>query len=52
MLALYFGGMGARGANFHYDVAARMGYEDEATKIQDLYLDGQEGRGRRRVPTR
>ena len=28
--ALYFGGMGARGANFHRDVAVRMGYEAEA----------------------
>ena len=48
--ALYFGGMGARGANFHHDVAVRMGYEAEAAKIQELYLDGQEGRGRRRRP--
>src|SRR5512132_1716602 len=32
--ALYFGGMGARGANFHHDVAVRMGYEAEAAKIQ------------------
>ena len=47
MYALYFGGMGARGANFHHDVAVRLGYEAEAKQIQDLYLDGKEGRGRR-----
>lgn len=40
MLALYVGGMGAKGANFHYDVFARMGYEAECARIQDLYLDG------------
>jgi F420-dependent oxidoreductase-like protein len=39
-LALYAGGMGAKGANFHFDVFARMGYEAEATKIQELYLAG------------
>jgi hypothetical protein len=32
--------MGARGTNFHFDVFARMGYEAEATKIQELYLAG------------
>jgi F420-dependent oxidoreductase-like protein len=39
-LALYAGGMGARGANFHFEVFARMGYEDVATKVQELYLAG------------
>jgi len=38
-LALYAGGMGARGANFHFEVFARMGYEDVATKVQELYLE-------------
>jgi hypothetical protein len=32
--------MGARGANFHYDVIARLGYEAECAHIQDLYLAG------------
>ena len=50
--ALYFGGMGAKGKNFHADVPIRMGYEAEIEKIQDLYLDGQEGRGRRADPVR
>src|SRR5690606_14655996 len=39
-LALYIGGMGARGRNFYNDYAVRMGYEAEATRIQDLYLAG------------
>lgn len=39
-VALYAGGMGAKGANFHFDVFARMGYEAEATRIQELYLAG------------
>ncbi len=39
-LALYFGGMGARGANYYNDVLRRYGYEPEADEIQDLYLGG------------
>jgi F420-dependent oxidoreductase-like protein len=39
-LALYVGGMGARGKNFYNDFARRLGYEDEAIRIQDLFLDG------------
>ena len=39
-LALYVGGMGARGKNFYNDLARRYGYEDEAKTVQDLYLDG------------
>jgi F420-dependent oxidoreductase-like protein len=40
MLALYFGGMGAKGKNFYNDVLGRYGYEKEAEQIQDLYLGG------------
>jgi F420-dependent oxidoreductase-like protein len=40
MLALYAGGMGARGSNFHFDVFARLGYEAECLHIQELYLGG------------
>jgi F420-dependent oxidoreductase-like protein len=50
--ALYFGGMGARGANFHRDVAVRMGYEAEATRIQELYLDGKKDEAAAAVPTK
>jgi F420-dependent oxidoreductase-like protein len=39
-IALYVGGMGARGANFYNDVAVRYGYVDEAAQVQDLYLTG------------
>lgn len=40
MLALYIGGMGAKGKNFYYDLACRYGYEDAAATIQELYLGG------------
>ncbi len=40
MLALYIGGMGARGGNFYNDLACRYGYEESAARIQDLYLAG------------
>jgi F420-dependent oxidoreductase-like protein len=50
MLALYLGGMGARGANFHYEVAARMGYEAEAATIQRLYLEGRKAEAQAAVP--
>ena len=39
-IALYVGGMGARGKNFYNDLARRYGYEAEAARIQDLYLEG------------
>jgi alkanesulfonate monooxygenase SsuD/methylene tetrahydromethanopterin reductase-like flavin-dependent oxidoreductase (luciferase family) len=51
MYSLYFGGMGAKGANFHNDVPRRMGYEAEAEKIQDLYLDGKKEEATAAVPT-
>jgi F420-dependent oxidoreductase-like protein len=51
MYALYFGGMGARNANFHHDVAVRLGYEAEAKKIQDLYLEGKKDEAAAAVPT-
>jgi F420-dependent oxidoreductase-like protein len=40
MFALYIGGMGARGKNFYNDLACQYGFEEAATKIQDLYLGG------------
>jgi len=40
MLALYIGGMGAKGKNFYNDLACRYGYEEAAAEIQDLYLAG------------
>jgi len=50
MLALYIGGMGARGKNFYYDLAVRYGFEAAATEIQDLYLAGDKGAAMARVP--
>lgn len=50
MLALYIGGMGARGKNFSNDVARRYGYEREAALIQDLYLSGRKAEAAAAVP--
>src|SRR5579864_6185620 len=52
MYALYFGGMGARGTNFHANVAIRMGYEQEVAKIQELYLDGHKDEAAAAVPAK
>ena len=49
-LALYVGGMGARGKNFYNDLACRYGYEDAAKKIQDLYLEGKKNEAIAAVP--
>jgi F420-dependent oxidoreductase-like protein len=49
-LALYVGGMGARGANFYNDMAIAFGYPDEAKIIQDLYLDGKKDEAATHVP--
>jgi F420-dependent oxidoreductase-like protein len=50
-IALYIGGMGAKSMNFHFDVFARMGYEAEARKIQELYLEGRKDEATAAVPT-
>ena len=50
MLALYIGGMGARGKNFYNDLACRYGFEGDAKKIQDLYLDGKKAEAAAAVP--
>ncbi|HZU39774.1 MAG TPA: LLM class F420-dependent oxidoreductase [Solirubrobacteraceae bacterium] len=52
MYALYFGGMGAKTANFHANVPMRMGYEDEVRKIQELYLGGHKDEAAAAVPTK
>lgn len=49
-LALYIGGMGAKGKNFYNDLAQRYGYEEEAEKIQDLYLAGKKEEAAAAVP--
>jgi F420-dependent oxidoreductase-like protein len=50
MLALYYGGMGARGKNFYNDVLKRYGYEKEAEQIQDAYLGGDRKQAAATVP--
>ena len=49
-LALYVGGMGARGKNFYNDLACRYGYEDAAKTIQDYYLAGKRNEAIAAVP--
>jgi F420-dependent oxidoreductase-like protein len=48
--ALYFGGMGAKGTNFHANVAIRMGYEAEVDEIASLYLEGKKDEAGSKVP--
>lgn len=48
--ALYVGGMGARDKNFYNDLAKRLGYEEAAVKIQDLFLDGKKMEAAMAVP--
>jgi len=50
MLSLYMGGMGAKGANFHYDVFVRLGYEDVAAHVQELYLQGKKSEATASIP--
>jgi F420-dependent oxidoreductase-like protein len=50
-LALYIGGMGARGTNFHFNVIARMGFEEAAVEVQRLYIDGRRKDAAAAVPT-
>jgi F420-dependent oxidoreductase-like protein len=50
LLALYVGGMGARGQNFYTRLAERYGYADAAATIQDLYLDGKKNEAIAAVP--
>jgi F420-dependent oxidoreductase-like protein len=50
LLALYVGGMGARGKNFYNDLARRYGFEDAAKTVQDLYLDGKKDEAAAALP--
>ncbi len=49
-MSLYIGGMGARNKNFYNDLAKRLGYEEAAVKIQDLFLDGKKMEAAAAVP--
>ena len=50
LIALYVGGMGARGKNFYNDLFCDYGFEKEAKEIQDLYLDGKKQDAEALVP--
>ena len=50
MLGFYIGGMGAKGQNYHTKLMARMGFEDEAYKIQELFFAGKRDEAIAAVP--
>lgn len=50
MLGFYIGGMGAKKRNFHMELMARMGFEAEAHKIQDLFMEGKRAEATAAVP--
>ena len=49
-LALYIGGMGAKGKNFYHTLATRYGYGPQADRIQELYLAGDKEAAAKAVP--
>ncbi|MFF0454612.1 LLM class F420-dependent oxidoreductase [Nocardia africana] len=49
-LALYIGGMGAKGKNFYHSLATQYGYGAEADRIQELYLAGKKDEAAKVVP--
>jgi F420-dependent oxidoreductase-like protein len=49
-LALYIGGMGAKGKNFYHTLATRYGYGQQADRIQELYLAGDKEAAAKAVP--
>jgi F420-dependent oxidoreductase-like protein len=49
-LGFYIGGMGAKGQNYHTKLMARMGFEEEAYKIQDLFFEGRRDEAIAAVP--
>jgi len=50
MLGFYIGGMGAKKRNFHMELMGRMGFEAEAHKIQDLFMEGKRAEAVMAVP--
>jgi len=51
MLGFYIGGMGAKRRNFHKELMARMGFEAEANKIQELFFEGKRSEAVAAVPS-
>jgi len=52
LLALYIGGMGSGRHNFYFDLFARMGLEEDATRVRELYLSGEREAAVKAVSTR
>jgi F420-dependent oxidoreductase-like protein len=52
MLAFYIGGMGAAAKNFHLNLIARLGFEGEARRVQQLFLEGRRAEAAAAVPDR
>ncbi|HJR19337.1 MAG TPA: LLM class F420-dependent oxidoreductase [Actinomycetota bacterium] len=50
MLSFYIGGMGAKDENFHLNIVKRMGFEDEALKVQELFMSGRREEAVKAVP--
>jgi F420-dependent oxidoreductase-like protein len=50
-LGFYIGGMGAKKRNFHKELMGRMGFESEAQKIQDLFMEGKRQEAVAAVPS-
>ncbi len=50
MLGFYIGGMGAKSRNFHTELMARMGYEAEANRVQELFMEGRRDEAIAAVP--
>lgn len=49
-IAMYIGGMGAKGRNFYFDLACRYGFADAAEQVQELYLAGRKEEAIAAVP--
>ncbi len=49
-LAFYMGGMGAKGRNFHLDLIGRLGYAEEAARVQELFMAGRRDEAIKAVP--
>lgn len=49
-IAMYIGGMGAKGRNFYNDLVSRYGYAEAAAQVQDLYLAGERRAATAAVP--
>jgi alkanesulfonate monooxygenase SsuD/methylene tetrahydromethanopterin reductase-like flavin-dependent oxidoreductase (luciferase family) len=50
MIALYVGGMGSRARNFYNDLMRRYGFDQAASTVQDLYLEGRPDRAAAALP--